>query len=164
MMSASILAELEHEAAITRKLLERAPEDRFDWKPHEKSMTLGRLVSHCAETLKWMDVVVNQDVFEMDPATYTPFQAGSRSELLEAFDSNFESAKEVIRDQSDENLLANWQMKTGDTVTLEMPRIGVIRGFVLNHLVHHRGQLSVYLRLNDVPVPSIYGPSADEAG
>jgi hypothetical protein len=69
MMSASILAELEHEAAITRKLLERAPEDRFDWKPHEKSMTLGRLVSHCAETLKWMDVVVNQDVFEMDPAT-----------------------------------------------------------------------------------------------
>jgi len=127
-------------------------------------MTLGRLVSHCAKTLKWMDVVVNQDVFEMDPATYTPFQAGSRSELLEAFDSNFESAKEVIRDQSDENLLANWQMKTGDTVTLEMPRIGVIRGFVLNHLVHHRGQLSVYLRLNDVPVPSSYGPSADEAG
>ena len=164
MMSASILAELEHEAATTRKLLERAPEDRFDWKPHEKSMTLGRLVSHCAETLKWMDVVVNQDVFEMDPATYTPFQAGSRSELLEAFDSNLESAKEVIRDQSDEHLFANWQMKSGDTVTLEMPRIGVICGFVLNHLVHHQGQLSVYLRLNDVPVPSIYGPSADEPG
>ena len=144
--------------------MERAPKDRFDWKPHENSMTLGRLASHCAETLKWLGVVVNQDVFEMDPTTYTPFQAGSRSELLEAFDSNLESAKEVIRDQSNENLLANWQMKSGDTVTLEMPRIGVICVFVPNHLVHHRGQLFVYLRLNDVPVPSSYGPSADEPG
>ena len=98
----------------------------------------GARASHCAETLKWLDVVVYQDVYEMDPATYTPFQAGSRSELLEAFDSNLESAKEVICDQSDENLLANWQMKSGDTVTLEMPRIGVICGFVLNHLIHHR--------------------------
>jgi len=164
MMSASILAELEHEAATTRKLLERAPEDQFDWKPHEKSMTLGRLASHCAETLQWLEVVVNQDVFEMDPSTYTPFQAGSRSELLETFGRNFESAKDVIRNQPDATLLANWQMKSGDKVTIEMPRIGVIRGFVLNHLVHHRGQLSVYLRLNDVPVPSIYGPSADEPG
>ena len=164
MMAASILSELEQEAAITRKLLERSPEDRFDWKPHEKSMTFGRLASHCAETLKWLDVVVNQDVFEMDPGSYTPFQAGSQSELLETFDANLEAAKEVMQNQSDENLLGNWQMKTGGEVTLEMPRIAVIRGFVLNHLVHHRGQLSVYLRLNDIPVPSIYGPSADEAG
>jgi uncharacterized damage-inducible protein DinB len=164
MISASILNELEHEAAITRKLLERAPENRFDWKPHEKSMTLGRLASHCAETFTWLDVIVNQDVFEMDPKSYTPFQAGSQAELLESFDANVESAKEVMHNQSDDNLLANWQMKTGSEVTLEMPRIAVIRSFVLNHLVHHRGQLSVYLRLNDIPVPSIYGPSADEAG
>jgi uncharacterized damage-inducible protein DinB len=164
MIAASILGELEHEAATTRKLLERAPENQFDWKPHQKSMTLGRLASHCAETFTWLDVIVNQDVFEMDPGSYTPFQAGSQSELLEAFDANVESAKEIIRGQSDESLLKNWQMKTGGEVTIEMPRIAVIRGFVLNHLVHHRGQLSVYLRLNDIPVPSIYGPSADEAG
>ena len=113
MIAAGIVGELEHEAAITRKLLERAPEDRFDWKPHENSMTLGRLASHCVETLKWLDVIVNQDVFEMDPNSYTPFQAGSQSELLETFDANVESAKEVMHNQSDENLLANWQMKTG---------------------------------------------------
>ena len=164
MIAAGIVGELEHEAAITRKLLERAPEDRFDWEPHEKSMTLGRLASHCVETLKWLNVIVNQDVFEMDPNSYTPFQAGSQSELLETFDANVESAKEVMHNQTDEKLLANWQMKTGGEVTLEMPRIAVIHGFVLNHLVHHRGQLSVYLRWNDIPVPSIYGPSADEPG
>ncbi len=127
-------------------------------------MTLGRLASHCVETLKWLDVVVNQDVFEMDPGSYTPFQAGSHSELLEAFDANLEVAQKVVQNQSDQNLLGNWQMKTGGEVTLDMPRIAVIRGFVLNDLVHHRGQLSVYLRLNDIPAPSIYGPSADEAG
>lgn len=164
MIAAGIVGELEHEAAITRNLLERAPEDRFDWKPHENSMTLGRLASHCVETLKWLDVIVNQDVFEMDPNSYTPFQAGSQSELLKTFDANVASAKEVMHNQSDENLLANWQMKTGGEVTLEMPRIAVIRGFVFNHWVHHRGQLSVYLRWNDIPVPSIYGPSADEPG
>ncbi len=164
MIAASILGELKHESGTTRKLLERAPEDQFDWKPHEKSMTLGRLASHCAETLKWFDVIVNQDVFEMDPASYTPFAAGSRSELLEAFDANLASAQGIMLNQSDENLLGNWKMTSGGEVTIEMPRIGVIRGFVLNHLVHHRGQLSVYLRLKDVPVPSIYGPSADEKG
>lgn len=162
MMSTSILNELKHEAAITRKLLERVPEEQFDWKPHPKSMSFGRLASHCAESLKWLDVIVNKDVFEVDPKSHKSFQTSSQSELLQEFDGNVESAKEAIKDKSDEVLMANWQMKTGSEVTLEMPRIAVIRGFVLNHLIHHRGQLSVYLRLNDVPVPSIYGPSADE--
>jgi len=160
----SIAAEFAHEAGITRRVLERAPEGQFGWKPHEKSMTVGRLSSHLAEIPQWLGVILNQDEFEVDPETYKPFEASSQSELLEKFESSVRDGEEAMKGVSDEHLVGLWKMKTGGKVTLEMPRVAVVRGFVLNHLIHHRGQLSVYLRLTGQSVPAIYGPSADEKG
>ncbi len=156
-----IIAELDHEAAITKKLLERVPEERFDWKPHEKSMSMAQLASHVAESASWAGAVMTMDCFEL-PEDYQPYVAKSAQELMEKFDTSIAEAKNVLQGQPDDRLTANWQMKMGGKVVVEMPRAAVIRGHILNHLVHHRGQLSVYLRLNDIPVPSIYGPSADE--
>jgi len=159
----SIAAEFDHEAGLSRRLLERVPEEKFDWKPHEKSMTMGRLSSHVAEVPQWLAVVMELDVFELDPAQKS-FNTASRSELLESFDDSVKAAKEKMKGVSDEKMMGIWEMKAGGKTIVKMPRVAVLRSFILNHMIHHRGQLSVYLRLNDIPVPSIYGPSADERG
>ena len=156
-----ILGELQQEAATTRKMLERVPEAALAWQPHEKSMSLGRLASHVAGLFgTWLTASLSQDEFDL--ADSLPLNAESVSDILEAFDRNVASAIELLKTQSDESLSTPWRLKRGGQVLFELPRWAVLRSMVLNHIIHHRGQLSVYLRLLEVPVPSIYGPSADE--
>lgn len=157
-----ILAELEQEAKSTRKMLEVLPEDKLPYRPHEKSMTLGRLAWHLAEIPGWADSLINQDEIDLDKGSYKPVEAKNISEVLDKFDKSVAAAVAVLQDVSDEHLLAAWKLKKQDTVLVEMPRFAVIRTWLLNHLIHHRGQLSVYLRLNGVALPQIYGPTADE--
>jgi uncharacterized damage-inducible protein DinB len=148
------------ESATTRKMLERVPEDAFDWKPHEKSMALGRLAGHVAELVGMFVPMVTMDA--MSFGDYTPFKPASVAELLEKFDKNVADAVELLKNQSDEQLPKTWQIKSGERVFIGMARGAFIR-WLLSHIVHHRGQLSVYLRLRDVPLPSVYGPTADES-
>ena len=160
-ISASLLPEFDHEMATSRIVIERVPEDKFAFKPHEKSMTAGRLASHIAEMPNWATVGITQDSLDL-AGGYTPFEAKSRAELLAAFDKAVGGARAAIAGASDETLMKNWSLKSGDKTLMTMPKIAVVRTFVMNHVIHHRGQLSVYLREMNVPVPSIYGPSADE--
>jgi uncharacterized damage-inducible protein DinB len=160
-ISASLIPEFDHEMATARTVIERVPEDKFGFKPHERSMTAGHLASHIAELPNFATAGITQD--SMDFATdYKPLKATSRAELLAAFDTSVAGARAAIAGASDETLFSNWSLKNGDKTLMTMPKIAVVRTFMLNHLIHHRGQLSVYLREMNVPVPSIYGPSADE--
>ena len=156
-----LLPEFDHEMATTRNVIARVPAEKFDFKPHDRSMTMGALASHIADMPTWAFVGINQDSLDL-AAGFKPFQAASSAELLDAFDKNVVLARGAIAAASDEAFIKNWSLKRGDVTLLTMPKIAVVRSFVMNHVIHHRGQLSVYLRLNDIPVPSIYGPSADE--
>jgi len=157
----SLLPEFDQEMAITRRVIERLREDKYDWTPHEKSMNAGHLASHIVEMTAWGAISINQDSLELADE-HQPFEAVSRAELLEAFDRNVEESRKAIEGASDEMLMQPWSMLNEGTLIMTLPKITVIRSFVLNHIIHHRGQLSVYLRLTETPVPSIYGPSADE--
>ena len=154
--------EMEHEAATTRRVLERMPEDKFEWQPHEKSMTLGRLAGHVAETYDWTGPTILQDVLDFAEMDMKPGIATSTAGLLKKFDVSVKTSLEILNNVSDEDIMKPWTMRDGEKVFMTMPKAAVMRGFVMNHMVHHRGQLSVFMRLLDVPVPSIYGPSADE--
>jgi len=158
----SLRMELLEEAKATRQMLERAPQDKFGWKPHEKSMTLGRLASHVAEIPGWTSEVLTKDEMVFDPATYKPVQCASTKELLALFDDKMAQAEKDMAGVSDARMMQSWRLKTGDKVVFEAPRVVVIRSMMLNHAVHHRGQLSVYLRLLEVPLPPVYGPTADD--
>ncbi len=158
-----IIAELQQEAATTRKLLERVPQDQFSWKPHEKSMTLGQLAAHVADLYSFTAPITTQDELDFAGGSYEPFVPADMKELLERFDKNVAESVRMLETQTDDRLLAAWRMRSGEQVFFEMPRITVIRSFMLNHIVHHRGQLSVYLRLRNVPLPPMYGPTADES-
>jgi uncharacterized damage-inducible protein DinB len=163
----ALLPEFDHEMANTRKTLERIPEDKFGWKPHEKSMTLGRLSGHIAELPGWVAFTIKQDSLDIAPVGAPPQQgvtAKSRQEALDMFDAKVAEARAAIAGASDEQLMKPWSLLSGGKSIMTMPKIAVLRGFVMNHTIHHRAQLGVYLRLNDIPVPSIYGPSADERG
>lgn len=153
--------ELQYEAQTTRRLLERVPEDKWDWKPHPKSMTLGELASHIATIPEWVQAVIGQDEYDTG-SEYHLWQAAGRSELLEKFDRLAAAAGDLLGGATDQSLAKPWSLKAGGHTVFTQPRVGVLRSMILSHLIHHRGQLSVYLRLNNVPVPSIYGPSADE--
>ena len=161
-LSAAFLAELDNEAKVTRSVLERVPADKFDWKPHDKSMTFGRLASHVAEMFGWTGSTLTSDSLDFATMEYTPFEPKSTEELLAFFDEHIAKAKATLGETSDETFMTNWTMRNGEQEYFTMPKVAVMRSFVMNHIIHHRGQLSVYLRLNDIPVPSIYGPSADE--
>lgn len=158
----TLSAELEREARTTRKHLERVPDDRFDWRPHQKSSTAGQLASHLVDCLRWTGPIFSADELDMDPSTYRPFHAASNAALLDAFDGAVAQAKQAIADASDPDANQPWRLRMRGKVWFEKPREAVFRDMTLNHLVHHRGQLSVYLRLLDVPVPGSYGPTADE--
>ncbi|HKG12798.1 MAG TPA: DinB family protein [Pyrinomonadaceae bacterium] len=157
-----LAAELKHEAATTRRLLERVPEDKLGWKPHEKSMTLGRLAGHVAELPSLLGPVLRAEELDFASGEYKPFNATSVAEILERFDKNIADGIEGLKGLEDARAFERWRLRSGDHVIAEQPRAAIVRGLVLNHVLHHRGQLSVYLRLLDVPLPPIYGPTADE--
>jgi len=158
----SLLPELKHECSLTRKVLERVPLDKFDWKPHEKSMSFGRLASHVAELSGWVEMTVTQDKLEFDMGGFQPFEAKTAEELLTVLDDNVAKGVPLLEEASDELILTHWKMIVDGNVLIDMPKIAVLRVWVLNHMIHHRAQLTVYLRENDIAVPAIYGPSADE--
>jgi len=158
----ALLPEFDREMATTRTVLERVPEDRFDWKPHAKSFSLGALATHVATLPVWATETLTHPDIDLDPNQAPPSALPSRKELLAAFDTNVAAARAALVGKTDAELLATWSLKRGGRTLFTMPKTAVLRSFVLNHLVHHRGQLTVYLRLLDVPVPSVYGPSADE--
>jgi uncharacterized damage-inducible protein DinB len=145
----------------TRKILECVPDGKFDYQPHPKSMTLGRLATHVAELPSWARFTLDREVLEMTP-DWKPNLAASRAELLELFDKSVVEAREKISAASDEDWRKIWTFKFGGKTIFSMPRSAVMRGTVMNHLIHHRAQLGVFLRLNDVEIPGMYGPSADE--
>jgi uncharacterized damage-inducible protein DinB len=164
-ISETLLPEFDNEMANTRKTLERVPEDKFAWKPHPKSFALGPLANHLATLVGWTTDTIGKDSFDLAPPggqNYRPSQPANRVELLSVFDEGVAKARAALAGASDDHLMQPWSLLNGGQVLMTMPRIVVIRNFVLNHMIHHRAQLGVYLRLNEIPVPSIYGPSADE--
>ena len=163
----SILPEFDHEMASTRKMLDRVPDGKFDWQPHGKSMTLGRLASHVAELPHWGVATASAGSFDVAPPGGQVYKAVShetRQELLAAFDKNVTEARAQLASLDDAAMMSSWSLLRGGEAMFTMPKVSVFRSFMFNHLYHHRGQLSVYLRMLDVPVPGMYGPSADETG
>lgn len=163
----SLLPEFDMETAKTRKTLERVPEDKYGWKPHEKSMTMGRLTGHLAELTSWVGETLAKDSIDVAPSggapPFQPYTAKSRQETLDFFDKNVAAARAAIAGADEAAWMKPWSLLRGGNVVFTMPKIAVLRGFIMNHTIHHRAQLGVYLRLNDIAVPSIYGPSNDEA-
>jgi uncharacterized damage-inducible protein DinB len=161
-ISEMLLPEFDQEMATTRKLLERFPDGKSDWQPHPKSMTVGRLAGHVAELTGWTVTTLTQESLTLDRSKYEPFVASSAQQLLEQFDKNVVDARRAIEKAADADWMKQWSLIVEGQTVFSMPRIAVLRAMVISHIIHHRGQLSVYFRLNDIPVPSIYGPSADE--
>jgi uncharacterized damage-inducible protein DinB len=164
-ISQSLLPEFDHEVASTRKSLERVPEGKDDFRPHPKSMTLARLAGHVAEIPMWAVSALDGDELDMNPPGAPKTEAyvmTSRAAALATFDGHVSKARALLSTTSDEAMMRPWTLKSGGKTIMTMPKVAVLRSFVMNHIVHHRAQLGVYLRMNDVPVPSTYGPSADE--
>jgi uncharacterized damage-inducible protein DinB len=157
----TLLAEFDHEMGTTRRLLERMPDAQLEWKPHEKSMTLGGLATHLANLPNWGTTILTDASYDLAAGPPNLTASASRAEVLANFDRATAQTRAAL-DKSDAELTAQWKLKRGDQEMFSMPRSAAFRTFVLYHIIHHRGQLSVYLRLNGVPVPAIYGPSADE--
>ncbi len=161
-VTSSFIGEIKHEAALTRKILERVPLDKKDWRPHEKSMSLGRLATHIAENLRWAHEILQSDEFDFAVKGFTSHTAADTKELLAIHDEHYQKVLADLEKSNDDELSKPWTIRRGDVLFGTMPKKVAIRGYALNHLIHHRGQLSVYLRLLDVPVPGLYGPSADD--
>lgn len=157
-----LLPEFDAEMASTRKTLERVPEDKLDWQPHEKSTPLGRLAGHVAQLPSFANIALDTDSLDLSARRHTPLIPASRGQLLEAFDKSSSEARAAIAGASDERLMQPWSLVYQGKTLFTLPRHAVLRRMMLNHLIHHRAQLGVYLRLNDVAVPGTYGPSADE--
>jgi uncharacterized damage-inducible protein DinB len=157
-----LLKEMENEAKTTRKMLERIPDDKFQWQPHPKSMTIQRLATHIAELPTWVTMVVNTDELDFANNSYKPVVINNRKELLGYFEKCFAEGKESLQKATDDDLLPNWTMRNGEQIYDVSPKHEVIR-MTYCQIVHHRAQLGVYLRLLDIPIPGSYGPSADEA-
>jgi len=166
-ISQMILPEFDHEMANTRKTLARVPDDKFAWKPHEKSMSLGGLSTHLANIPSWTANTFDGDELDIAPVGGPPYrleEPESTAALLEAFDKNVANARAALEAATDESWQGKWSLLSGGKTIFILPRAAVMRGFILSHSIHHRAQLGVYLRLLDVPLPSIYGLSADEGG
>ncbi|HUL73078.1 MAG TPA: DinB family protein [Vicinamibacterales bacterium] len=158
-----LLPEFDHEMAITRRLLERVPDAAFDWKPHDKAFGLGSLATHIAVLPHWGLAILNHDKHDM-PGTNgqsTPARA-TRADVLDLFDRHVAEVRRGLVNCNDADLAAPWTLTQSGRVVMSMPRASAFRSFLLSHVIHHRGQLSIYLRMQNVPLPPIYGPSADE--
>jgi uncharacterized damage-inducible protein DinB len=159
-ISDALLPEFDHEMANTRKTLERVPEEKFGWKPHPKSWEMVKLATHLATIVSWTVETMTKEALDIGGAS--PNQpVASKKELLDTFDKHVPSARTLLAGASDEDFLKPWSLLMSGKMILTLPRVAVYRQFVMSHTIHHRAQLGVYLRLNDVPVPAIYGPSAD---
>ena len=159
----SMLPEFDHEMASTRKMLERVPDEKLAWSPHPKSYTLQKLAVHVAHLPTWATITLTTDSFTVGG----PFQwptAANRKEILALFDTSSTDARAALARESDPEIMKPWSLVAGGTALFTMPKVAVLRSFVMNHLIHHRAQLSVYLRMNDIAIPGMYGPSADDAG
>ena len=160
-----LLAEVDREGPLTRRALEAVPEGRGDWKPHAKSMALGRLAALIANMPSWLSMIIETNEFDVAPPPGTRSQFAmelkTRSELVDAAEKGLAGARKALQGPSDDHLMKNWQLKAGGKVVADAPRYVMLQDSI-NHLAHHRGQLTVYFRLNDAPVPAIYGPSADD--
>lgn len=160
----ALIPEFDQEMATTRTMLERVPFDRAAWKPHPKSTALGALASHLASLPGMVQAMFAGPEMDMSPPGGKPFvppQYHSREDLLAAFDGNVRKAHDLLAGASDEMMRGTWTLKFGGHVIVSLPRAALLRSLTISHIIHHRGQLSVYLRLNDVPLPSVYGPTAD---
>ena len=157
----ALLPEFDHEMAVTRKLLERVPEDRFDWKPHQKSYSLGQLAQHVATIPMWGSVTLDESELDVGASPQLD-PIATRAGILSLFDDNVGRTRAALVGKSDAELMASWALKRDGHLIFSMPKASVWRSFVMSHLIHHRAQLGVYLRMHDVPLPSMYGPSADE--
>jgi uncharacterized damage-inducible protein DinB len=165
-ISDALLPEFDQEMATTRKCLARIPADKFSYKPHPKSFDMGALAVHIATMLDWGVTTLQSDSFDYAPEgapTYVAPVAKDTAELLAIFDKGSAAFREALSKTENETMMRPWSLLAGGKAVFTMPKVAVLRGMIFNHIVHHRGQLSVYLRMNDIPVPSIYGPSADEA-
>jgi uncharacterized damage-inducible protein DinB len=163
----TLLPEFDHEMATTRTLLERVPADRAEWRPHPKSTPMGELAAHLAELVGFGTLALASEEHDMSPpggGGYQPPRLTTTDELLARFDGNVAKTRAALAASDDAALGVTWTLKFGGAPVFAMPRVAVMRTMVLNHIIHHRGQLSVYLRQNDVPLPSIYGPTADTQG
>jgi len=164
-ISQNMLPEFDHEMANTRTALERIPNEKLDWTPHEKSFSFRGLLTHLANLPSWTGMTIQQDSLDVAPPGGEPYKmepVESVEQALELFDKNVAASREALAGAADETLMQPWTLLSGGETIFSMPRVAVLRGFVMNHLIHHRGQLTVYLRLNDLSVPALYGPSADE--
>jgi uncharacterized damage-inducible protein DinB len=159
----ALLPEFDHEMAVTRKVIERVNDAQFGWKPHEKSMSLGRLATHVAEIPQWGRTILVQPEFNMVDGEYKPTAAATTAEVLQLFDGQVKTIREILAARTDAELMGTWTFKQNGQELFAMPRAAAWRSWVMNHLIHHRGQLSVYLRQTGSKVPGIYGPSADES-
>jgi uncharacterized damage-inducible protein DinB len=155
-----LLMELDQEAQSTRRVLERVPENRLDWKPHPKSFSLGQLALHTAQVPGALAAILTDDSYEVTP--FSQAAATSKAELLAALDTSVAQARTLIEGLTPERAMTIWQLTHQGSNVMGGPRIGLVRALMFNHMYHHRGQLQVYLRMLDVPVPSVYGPTADE--
>lgn len=165
-ISDALLPELDQELATTRKCLARIPDDKFSYKPHPKSFEMGALAVHIATMLDWGVVTLQSDSFDYAPVggePYVPPVAKTNAELLAMFDKAGAAFRAALATTENDAMMKPWSLQGGGVTMFTMPKVAVIRGMIFNHIIHHRGQLSVYLRLCDIPVPAIYGPSADEA-
>ena len=161
----SLLPEFDREMGLTRRALERVPDGQFEWRPHSTSVTLGRLAEHLTEMPQWATITMTLSKFEMTKDRAPDYvRPATRATVLAQFDSYLKIGRGHVAGKTDGELLASWTLTGGGKEVFTMPKIAVMRNFVLNHMIHHRGQLTVYLRMLAIPVPSIYGPSGDEQG
>ena len=158
----SLLPEFDHEFATLRKTLERVPDGKMDFTPHARSMPMGKLSGHLSELPGWVNATIEQDELDFAKMDYKPYVPATAAEVVAALDTALAKARPVLAAASDADMMKPWTLRQGDKVFFTMPKVAVLRSFVMNHMIHHRAQLGVYLRLNDVPVPGSYGPSADE--
>ena len=158
----ALLAEFDQEMAVTRRLLERVPENAFGWKPHEASFSLGGLATHVAQLPHWGRQILDQEFYDIGASTGRATPKDTLADVLTTFDAHVQEVRRALTSKADAELQAPWSLKRGAHTVLTMPRISAVRRFMMHHVIHHRGQLTVYLRLQGVPLPPIYGPSADE--
>src|SRR5437867_2858856 len=159
-ISDALLPEFDHEMATTRKFLERVPDDRLGWKPHQKSFSIGQLGTHLSNIPSWISDTMNRSELDIAPVGKLPYKESekhSRQEMLDGFDKNVVAGRQAIASATDQTMMGSWSLLSGGKPIMTLPRVAVLRSFIMNHIIHHRAQMGVYLRLCDIPVPSAYG-------